>query len=506
MKRDRDEEDVHHDNQLPKKQKSTNSPLPNDITDDDEDDKPLLPNFKQTRNVRQGHECPYLATISRHNLDFDFEKCCSVSLSHVNVYACLVCGKYFQGRAPGTHAHTHSLESGHHLYMKLENGKVFCLPDQYEVLDSSLSDIQYVLNPTYAKEELDKGGLLETQAPWASALDGTDYMPGMVGLNDIRENDYVNVVVQVLNTIAPIRNYFLRTDNNRSSNSGTKLTKTWGELLRKMWNPKAFKGHVSPHEFMQAVSIASNKRFTTEKKGDPVEFMLWLVNQLHLDLTGGKRKRPSIITECLQGELEVVTEAGTGTGRAKESAVDMKEKVPFLTLGLDLPPAPLFKDAKMEKITIPQVPIFDLLRKYNGQLVTDDIKGGRRIFTVTKLPQYLVLHVKRFLKNQFFLEKNPTIVNFPVKNLDLGACIPLPGSLSDTHNNSKGKKIVGKKGKYDLVANIVHEGIAGEGMFKMYAYRGVEGLWYEIQDLRVTEVLPQMVALSEMYLQVWKSQ
>ena len=30
------------------------------------------------------------------NLDFDFEKCCSVSLSPINVYACLVCGKYFQ--------------------------------------------------------------------------------------------------------------------------------------------------------------------------------------------------------------------------------------------------------------------------------------------------------------------------------------------------------------------------------------------------------------------------
>ncbi len=30
------------------------------------------------------------------NLDFDFEKCCVVSLSPINVYACLVCGKYFQ--------------------------------------------------------------------------------------------------------------------------------------------------------------------------------------------------------------------------------------------------------------------------------------------------------------------------------------------------------------------------------------------------------------------------
>lgn len=31
-------------------------------------------------------------------LDFDFEKLCSVSLSRINVYACLVCGKYFQGK------------------------------------------------------------------------------------------------------------------------------------------------------------------------------------------------------------------------------------------------------------------------------------------------------------------------------------------------------------------------------------------------------------------------
>ena len=33
----------------------------------------------------------------RSVLDFDFEKLCSVSLSHLNVYACMVCGKYFQG-------------------------------------------------------------------------------------------------------------------------------------------------------------------------------------------------------------------------------------------------------------------------------------------------------------------------------------------------------------------------------------------------------------------------
>jgi len=69
----------------------------------------------------------------------------------------------------------------------------------------------------------------------------------------------------------------------------------------------------------------------------------------------------------LQGELEVVKEvhrkhimekredgdAGSAVGTA-DGTVTETSKVPFLMLGLDLPPPPLFKDA-MEKNIIPQV-------------------------------------------------------------------------------------------------------------------------------------------------------
>lgn len=46
--------------------------------------------------------CPYLDTVNRALLDFDFEKVCSVSSTNINVYACLTCGKYFQGHLPST--------------------------------------------------------------------------------------------------------------------------------------------------------------------------------------------------------------------------------------------------------------------------------------------------------------------------------------------------------------------------------------------------------------------
>jgi U4/U6.U5 tri-snRNP-associated protein 2 len=41
----------------------------------------------------------------------------------------------------------------------------------------------------------------------------------------------------------------------------TLLSLRFSELMRKIWNPKNFKGHVAPHEFIEAVSLASSLKF-----------------------------------------------------------------------------------------------------------------------------------------------------------------------------------------------------------------------------------------------------
>ena len=46
---------------------------------------------------------------------------------------------------------------------------------------------------------------LDTQVAWARALDGSEYMPGLVGLNNMKKNDYANVVIQALTRVHPIR-------------------------------------------------------------------------------------------------------------------------------------------------------------------------------------------------------------------------------------------------------------------------------------------------------------
>ena len=66
----------------------------------------------------------------------------------------------------------------------------------------------------------------------------------------------------------------------------------FSELIKKLWNPKNFKGHVSPHEFLEAVSVASNKKFKCDDQShknqgfggqaDPIQFLAWLFNTLKL--------------------------------------------------------------------------------------------------------------------------------------------------------------------------------------------------------------------------------
>jgi len=429
-------------------------------------------------------------------------------LSNLNVYACLVCGKYFQGRGLKSHAYTHSLEAGHHVFINLQTEKAYCLPDGYEINDPSLEDIRHVLNPRFTKEQVLN---LDKNKQWSRALDGSNYLPGMVGLNNIKETDFVNVTIQSLMRVTPLRNFFLIPENYQHSKSP--LVHRFGELTRKIWHARNFKGQVSPHEFLQAVMKASDKKFQIGVQSDPVEFMTWLLNTLHAKLKSSKKKNRSIIHDCFQGELEVVKEvhrkhimekredggelngeAGSVVGTA-DGIVTETSKVPFLMLGLDLPPPPLFKDA-MEKNIIPQVPLFNILKKFDGETVTEVVRPSiaRMRYRVTRLPKYLILHMRRFTKNNFFVEKNPTLVNFPVKNLELKDYIPLP----------KPKENHKLRSKYDLIANIVHDGKPGEGCYRVFVQRKSEEAWYEMQDLHVTETLPQMVALSETYMQIYE--
>jgi U4/U6.U5 tri-snRNP-associated protein 2 len=474
--------------------------------DDDDDDfdeeLPPPPPIRQLAPT-DGYDDLYLDTIDRNVLDFDFEKLCSVSLSNINVYACLVCGRYYQGRGPKSHAYFHALDEGHHVFINMETQKVYVLPEGYEVKSKALDDIKYVSDPRYTKQEVVE---LDRKPRAAWTLAGREYTPGFVGMNNIKENDYLNVIVQALSHVPPLRNYFLIEDFSTRS----ELVKRCSILVRKIWNPRAFKAHVSPHELLQEISLRSSKRFTLTTQSDPVEFLSWFLNNLHLGLGGSKTKPgSSMIQRIFQGKMKVESQAITARADAGdrlrfEDAGEVKvDIVRFLLLTLDLPAAPLFQD-ELEKNIIPQVPLSTILSKYDGIHAQEHLAQRKRYRLLHPLPPYLIFHVKRFSQNKFVSERNPTIVTFDARSLDVTPYVePNPNEWPP-----------GEPIYYDLVANVVHEAVrakddvadSGEEKktWKVQLRDKGRDEWVVCQDLFVEKIQNELLYLGETYLQIWE--
>ena len=78
---------------------------------------------------------------------------------------------------------------------------------------------------------------------------------------------------QALSHVAPLRNYFLRDENYKDikrppGDQMFLLVTRFGELIRKLWNPRNFKAHVSPHEMLQAVVLCSKKKLQITDQGE----------------------------------------------------------------------------------------------------------------------------------------------------------------------------------------------------------------------------------------------
>lgn len=480
-----------------------------DETGDDQDDED---EEEEDRSARMRQKVPmegysdlYLDTIARSRLDFDFEKLCSITLSNINVYACLVCGKYFSGRGAKTPAYFHALEEGHHVYINMETKKVYVLPEGYEVKNKSLDDIKVVVDPRFTLEEV-KAMDREPKPQWD--LLGRKYIPGFVGLNNIKANDYLNVVVQALSHVTPLRNFLMLEDLS----SRPELVKRFSVLVRKMWNPKAFKKHVSPHELIQNISLQSGKKFSLTEQADPVDFLSWFLNNLHLALGGSKTKpKSSIIQKIFQGALKVESQeisarADAGDRLRFEDTAIKSQQSRYMILTLDLPAAPLFQD-DVEKNIIPQVPLTTVLQKYNGIVAQERMNTRVRYRLLHPLPPYLIMHVKRFQPNKFLQsQRNPTIVTFNPRSLDMG-----PYVEPDPKQHPMGEPIV-----YDLIANVTYEGVKvrddsveGEAERKVWKVQVKEGgnsnQWWEMQDdFPVEKVNADLLATKESYVMVWE--
>ena len=310
--------------------------------------------------------------------------------------------------------------------------------------------------------------------------------------------------------ITKLRNYFLLYNSGNSSNTDytVMFVDKLAELFRKMWNKSNFKEHISPHELLQVMSLASKKRFTINKQSDAIVFLSWLLNVLNNFFNSKKPKRVAllegdndvncrnIIEEYFTGTLQVETFTLIKDDNDKAMNKHLtiahidgieyfysKHTTSFFYLSLDLPNTPLFKDSQ-EKINIPQISILELLNKFSGnKFIEDPVKDQRRKYKILTYPKYLILVFKRFENNMFFIEKNPTIVNFTTEHLTFG----------DIKDHS-----------YNLIANVIHDGKPNQGSFRVQVLNKASKEWFEIQDLTVDKIMSQSVTVSESYIHFYE--
>ncbi|GAB4858108.1 ubiquitin-specific protease ubp10 [Ancistrocladus abbreviatus] len=104
-----------------------------------------------------------------------------------------------------------------------------------------------------------------------------------------------------------------------------------------------------------------------------------------------------------------------------------------------------------------------------------------------RLPEILVIHLKRFSYSRYLKNKLDTFVSFPIHNLDLSKYVKSKNGLAASH-------------VYELYAISNHYGGLGGGHYTAYAKLIDENKWYHFDDSHVSPVSEDGIKTSAAYV------
>ncbi|KAJ6812781.1 ubiquitin carboxyl-terminal hydrolase 9-like [Iris pallida] len=119
-----------------------------------------------------------------------------------------------------------------------------------------------------------------------------------------------------------------------------------------------------------------------------------------------------------------------------------------------------------------------------------DHRQATKKLDLWRLPDILVVHLKRFSYSRFLKNKLDTFVNFPILNLDLSKYVK--------HKAADGS--AAESNLYELYAVSNHYGGLGGGHYSAYAKLVEEDSWYHFDDSHVSRVNEDAVRTSAAYV------
>ncbi|OMJ28091.1 Ubiquitin carboxyl-terminal hydrolase 2 [Smittium culicis] len=122
--------------------------------------------------------------------------------------------------------------------------------------------------------------------------------------------------------------------------------------------------------------------------------------------------------------------------------------------------------------------------------------AAKKTISVSKLPLVLILHIKRFSFDGPFRDKLETMVNYPLRGLDLSPyCIPeISGSQSPQSPQMDSKNL------YHLYGVVNHMGSLNGGHYTSSVFNGLRNEWNYFNDTRVSQISDSKVVSPAAYL------
>ena len=122
-------------------------------------------------------------------------------------------------------------------------------------------------------------------------------------------------------------------------------------------------------------------------------------------------------------------------------------------------------------------------------------------FDLWKVPDILVVHLKRFSNSRMLRDKIDTFVDFPIEGLDLTEMVGERSvgkrlQAAGVDVESLGLTDLDEPLVYDLFAVDEHLGGLGGGHYRAYALNHITGKWYHFDDSYVTPARPEQAVVS----------
>ncbi|KAI7888229.1 uncharacterized protein EV154DRAFT_448216 [Mucor mucedo] len=331
---------------------------------------------------------------------------------------------------------------------------------------------------------------------------GTVIAIGTTGLKNMGNTCYMNSIIQCLSGTIPLARYFIsglfKQHINRNNKTGTQgvLTESFVELLRAMWSESYT--FVSPMTFREAL-VRFAPRFSGFDQQDSQEFLLFLLDGLHEDLNSTAlgshsslvddmtfEKLPDWQASALSWEKylhrnsSVIVSLFQGQYRSRLTCLSCKQTSTtynvFMSLSLPIP---------AKKLRISSVTLYQCLDYFVKEETLDkedawkcpQCKKKRKALkqlTLTRLPDILLIHLKRFSMDGLFKNKLDIIVKCPTRSLDLSGYVPMTVTPSPPQDRPSYV--------YDLYAVSNHYGSLSGGHYTACVRDGYTDKWHYFDD------------------------